>query len=75
MGILEQMGKARLDRFSHGHFFLLFFFSFDKVVNVYLAFTLLFFSMFFNVDVESYFQMAAWHFLVECLFIYILFSL
>jgi hypothetical protein len=50
-------------------------FFFDKVVNVYLAFTLLFFLMFFNVDVESYFQMAAWHFLVECLFIYILFSL
>lgn len=51
------------------------FFPFDKVVNVYLAFTLLLFSMFFNVDVESYFQMAAWYFLVECLFIYILFSL
>lgn len=50
-------------------------FFFDKVVNVYLAFTLLFFLMFFNVDVESYFQMAAWHFLVERLFIYILFSL
>lgn len=55
--------------------FLAFFFFFDKVVNVYLAFTLLFFLMFFNVNVESYFQMAAWHFLVECLFIYILFSL
>lgn len=28
-------------------------FFFDKVVNVYLAFTLLFFLMFFNVDVED----------------------
>lgn len=30
-GDTEQMGKARLNRFSHGHFFLLFFFSLTRL--------------------------------------------
>lgn len=69
--------KALLKRFPHGHFFLLVFLSFFlwQGCKCIFDFYSTFFLMFFNVDVESSFQMAAWHFLVECLFIYILFSL
>lgn len=43
-----------------------------KIVNVHLTFIQLFSSAFFNVDVEFFFfLMAAWHFLVGCLFLYI----
>lgn len=42
-----------------------------KIVNVHLTFMQLFSSAFFNVDVEFFFLMAAWHFLVGCLFLYI----